>query len=106
MIKKGQIMGFEGSWGSGIATLTLKGEDGRIVNIPCDNGPTVRSLESAYGNIIGESHTASIKNIKGKWIYYDTEEWGTLAGFTPEEEATPEVIEAYEKSKKKLREMV
>lgn len=106
-MEKGKILGFRGTWGSGIATLTVKNlKTGEIENIPTDNAPTVRALESAYGNIISAGHTADISRIKGKIIYYDYTGWGTLAGFVPEEEATLEVVESWERSKKKLRKVV
>jgi len=106
-MRKGKIMDFQGSWGSGIAILKIKREDtGMIEDVPCDNAPTVRALESAFGNIISAGHRADIKNAKGKTIYYDITDWGTLAGFVPEGEATPEVVEAYEREMKKLKKVV
>jgi len=106
-MEKGKILGFSGSWGSGIATLTVKNlKTGKVENIPTDNAPTVRALESAYGNIISAGRTANINKIKGKVIFYDYTDWGSLAGFVPEEEAPAEVVEAWEKSKKKLRKVV
>lgn len=98
-MQKGQIMDFQGSWGSGIATLVIKKEDGTIDMVTCDNGPTVRALESAFGNIISAGHTADIKNAKGQWIFYDYTDWGTLAGFVPVSQANEEVLEDYERQK-------
>jgi len=99
LVKKGKIIDFEGTWGSGLATLIVEDEEGKIHEIPCDNAPTVRALESAFGNIISAGRTANIKNAKGKWIFYELTDWGTLAGFVPEELAPDELIEAYEKEK-------
>jgi len=100
MVQRGTIQGFQGSWGSGIAILIIKKENGEIDNVPCDNAPTVRALESAFGNVIGAGHTMSTENIKGKEIFYDYTDWGTLAGFVPVDEAPPELFEEYEKQKK------
>lgn len=100
MVQKGTIQGFEGSLGSGLAILVIKKENGKIDRVSCDNAPTVRALESAYGNVIGAGHTASTKNIKGKEIFYDYTGWGSLAGFVPVEGAPPELLEEYRKQKK------
>jgi len=97
MTRKGKVIGFGGSWGSGLGTLSIEDEEGYIHNIPCDNGPTVRALEDAFGNFITENHTVDTKSIKGKKIFYEITDYGLLAGFTPEDEATIEIIEDYEK---------
>ena len=101
MVKKGKIVDFIGSWGSGLATLVVEDDDGKLHNIPCENAPTVRALESDYGNVIGEGHTALVSNIKGKEIFYEMGDMGLVLGwFVPIEEAPPEVWEEYEKQKK------
>ena len=100
-IKKGEIVDFQGSWGSGIATLTIKREDGKIERVPCDNAPTTRALERAYGDVIGTGHTANIGKIKGRKIYYSMENWGTMAGFMPVEQANIELETKYLKQFKK-----
>jgi hypothetical protein len=94
-LKKGTILDFQGSWGSGIGFLIIKREDGKIERVSCDNAQTIRALDSAYGNVITAGHTASGKGYKGKKIYYGLESWGTLAGFLPVEEATTEIEEKY-----------
>jgi len=100
MVLKGQIKDFRGTWGSGIATLTVKMDTGETRNIPCDNAPTVRALESAFGNIISAGHKADIKNAKNKWIFFGLTDWGTLAGFVPVEQASPELLEDFARQKK------
>ena len=52
----GRIVGFLGTWGSGIGYLRLELEDGGEVDVPCENAPTMRALESAFGGVIGEGH--------------------------------------------------
>jgi hypothetical protein len=111
VVEKGKIKDFRGTWGSGLATLVIEDEGGLIHNVSCENAPTVRALEAAFGNIITEGHTVDVSNMKDRVIYYEMTDWGTLEGFVPEEEAPIELIEAYEKdkkhiSKKKLKEVV
>lgn len=98
-IQKGKIDGFGGSWGSGIATLGIITE-GHLKLIHCDNATTVRSLEGAFGNVITAGHCLDVSKIKGREIYFSTNDFGLLEGFVPVEEATPEIIEEYEKGKK------
>ena len=97
-IRKGTIVGFRGSWGSGLGTLVLKDEKGVETGVACENGATVRALESAFGNVIGGSHNVESKGGHvGQEIYYYMDEFGLcLGGFVPADEATPELVEAYE----------
>jgi len=105
-MQKGTIVGFSGSWGIGIGYLEIKKSDGLVESIPCDNAPTVRALDAAYGNVITEAHTVNQEAIKGKEIYYSVS-GGLLEGFTPAEEATDELVNQYNKehplSKRKLK---
>ena len=92
-IRKGTIAGFGGSWGSGLGHLRF--EDGTVVH--CENAPTVRALESAFGNVIGPGHTVNPHGDHvGQTIYYSTDDFGILDGFTPEDEAPPEIVRQYE----------
>ncbi len=99
-IHKGKIVALHGSWGSGLATLIIDDVDLGTQMIPCENGQTVRSLENAFGDVIGDAH-----NIKedgghiGKEIYYSTDGF-ILDGFTPVDDAQAELVELYEKEKK------
>lgn len=52
-IEKGMIREFHGSWMSGLGTLVIEDELGCIHHVPCDNAPTVRALEGAFGDVIG-----------------------------------------------------
>lgn len=94
MIRRGFIRGFRGSWGSGLGYLDIEdSETGVLDTVPCDNGATVRALEAAFGDVITEGHTANGNGCKGKEIYWCTDAMGlVLEGFTPVDEATPELI--------------
>ena len=98
-IKKGEILGFEGSWGSGIGYLLVRNlATGQIERCTCENAPTVRSLQAALGNAIGEGHTISQNaGFVGKIIYYGAGEWLGVGWFCPEDEADFELTELYEK---------
>lgn len=86
-IRKGKIKDFQGSWMSGIATLVMETLGGRIENVSCDNAPTVRSLQAAFGDVIGGAHDVKPKGGHiGKEIYYTVESWGVMAGFIPVDE--------------------
>ncbi len=96
-LERGTIRGFGGSWGSGIGYLQVEKEDGTVESIPCENSTTVRALEDAFGDVITDGHTANGKGFIGKEIFYCWDEMGLLlGGFTPVEEARPELIEKYE----------
>ena len=99
---KGTILEFRGSWGSGLGYLIIKdSETGIIESIPCDNGITVRSLEAAFGNVIGPNHM--VDNIngghRGQEIFYSYDEMRIcMDGFTPVNEASLEMIGLYEET--------
>jgi len=96
-VYRGTIVGLSGSWGSGLAMLMVEDHQEGFVSIPADNGPLVRALEDAFGEVIGEGHTVNLDAIEGRKIYYVYDEMGlTLGGFVPVEEATVELEEAYE----------
>ncbi|MEO0126316.1 MAG: hypothetical protein ABIL44_01030 [candidate division WOR-3 bacterium] len=83
-MKKGTILEFRGSWLSGIATLVIKDERGKIKEIPCDNTATVRALDACYGNVIQSGRTVSQKPFVGKKIFYEYDEMGLVLGrFVP-----------------------
>ena len=84
---KATILNFYGSWGSGIAILLVKTEEGYLKEIPCDNGPTVRALEAIFGDAIGSNHTINVDAIKGKKIVYEMDDMGLVLGrIAPDEE--------------------
>lgn len=81
----GIIRQFKGSWLSGIAFISIEDcETGIVSAIPCDNAPTVRALQSAFGDTITDGHTANGNGYKGKEIYWDYDILGLVFGsFTP-----------------------
>jgi len=99
-IYKGKIIAFHGTWMSGLATLEIEDYDRGIVNVPCDNAQIARALDSAFGGVIGDAHTVLQDAIQGKEIFYGMDDMGLVLGFIiPVENATPELIEAYERTK-------
>ena len=100
-IKKGKLVQFGGSWGSGLGLLEIEdSETGVCEHVPCDNGATVRALEDAFGDVITEGHTANGGGYKGQEVYWSYDELGlVLGGFTPVDDAPPELAEHYEINK-------
>jgi len=90
-IRKGKLIQFHGSWGSGLGTLEIgDSETGAHELIPCDNGATVRALEAAFGDVITPAHTANGDGYKGREVYWSYDELGlVLEGFTPVEDGSP-----------------
>lgn len=97
-IRKGVLRGFRGSWGSGIATLLIEdSRTGAVESVPCENAPTARALNAAFGNCIGDGHTVDDAGFVGNTVYWQYDSMGMmLAGFVPECEAPEEVVDAYE----------
>ncbi len=105
-IRKGTIQRFEGSWNSGLGFLVIQdSETGNIESIPADNGPTVRALEGAFGNVIGEAHCVDGEGGHvNKEVYWSYDDLGlTLIGFTPADEAPAKVVELYESTLEELQ---
>lgn len=95
---RGAIVEFKGSWGSGLGVLVIDDDRRGRVEVPCDNGPTVRALQAAFGEVIGGAHNVEREGGHvGKRIYYAMDEFGlVLGGFVPEDEAPGECVEHYE----------
>ena len=102
MIHKGKILGFQGSWYSGIAHLIIWSDKGERELIPCENAPTVRALEAAFGNVIGNAHDVKGNGSHiGKEIFWTYDEMGLiLGGFIPVKEATEEIKRSYKKMRR------
>ena len=100
-IRKGKLVQFRGSWGSGLGSLEIEdSETGVHKHVPCDNGATVRVLEAAFGNVITDGHSANGDGYKGQEVYWSYDELGlVLEGFTPVEDAPPELAEHYKINK-------
>ena len=86
VVQTGTIIVFHGSWMSGLGYLLIKGDDGEFRTLFCDNGPTVRALEDAFGNVISPAHIVNNEAIEGKRISYSIDWMGLLEGFTPLED--------------------
>ena len=89
---KGTIIGFYGSYGSGIATLSIKTETGEHKMVPCDNGPTVRALDAIFGNVIGPGHSVNVYAIKGKKIRYEMDDMGLVLGWIAPDEGIEKAL--------------
>ena len=96
-IRKGRLIQFHGSWGSGLGTLEIEdSETGACEHVHCDNGATIRALEAAFGNVITPVHTANGNGYKGREVYWSYDEFGfVLGGFTPVELASEELKAHY-----------
>jgi len=103
-VRKGKIVAFRGSWHSGLGALVIvDSESGIEEAIPCDNAPTVRALEGAFGNVIAGGHTLNPKGGHvGKEIYWSTDDLGLiLECFTPVDDAPPELVEYFHEERAK-----
>ena len=100
-VYKGRLIGFQGSWMSGLANLVIEDLDtGKYLTVPCENAQTVRCLEGCFGDVISEGHTVNQSAIFGKEIYWSYDETGMiLGGFSSVDEAPEVVIEEYLKRK-------
>ena len=95
-VNMGTIIAFLGSWGSGLGVLVIKSVDGLVMEVPCENAPTVRALDGAFGDVIGNGHTVNQSAIRGKRIYWSYDSVGLiLDGFTPVDEAPCEMSDAF-----------
>ena len=75
---EGTIVGFQGSWDSGIAHLVVDG-----VDVPCNNAATVRCLDACFDNFIIDGHACDVNAIIGKRIEYTVDDFGVLETLTP-----------------------
>ena len=84
-MKTGKIVSFNGSWGSGIASLSIEDSvTGLIEQVHCENGPTVRALASVFPGTIVEGHRVDVNRLKGEEIHWDYDEFGLVLGwFSP-----------------------
>ena len=81
MPKTGTIVGFGGSWGSGLAFLQLDTDEG-LVSIPADNGPLARALRHMFGDeVYGEAHSINQAAIVGKQVVWDYDDMGLCLGY-------------------------
>ena len=84
---RAHILAFHGSWLSGLAVLEVLLANGNTRLIYCENAPTVRALETCFGNIIGSNHTARIApEVRDREVVLSVDEMGLLLSFTPVED--------------------
>lgn len=81
-LEEGTIIGFAGSWGSGLGVLMFSDH----APVHCDNAQTVRALDSCFGGFISPNHAVNPEAIHGKRISFSTDALGLLEGFSPVEE--------------------
>jgi hypothetical protein len=79
------IVGFHGTWYSGLARLIVKHEDGSTNAIPGDSGALGRALINAF-DCAGEGHCIDNEKLEGHRIGYRTDDFGTLECFAAEAE--------------------
>ena len=79
----GKIIDLKGERGSGIATLTILTNQKERLQVYCDNSPTVRALDAAFGGVVGPGHTFNIEAIRGRWIEFDVDQFGLLLWIRP-----------------------
>jgi len=79
-IKRGTIVDFKGSWGSGIAIISIKDDKGKIQNIPCENTTTVRALDSMFEGVITAGHSVNVEALRGKQIKWIWDDMGLMLG--------------------------
>ena len=99
MLCKGTITGLSGHPMSGLWQLLIEPElDDMLAGCPnivhISSGYGVRQLAEAFGATEGKGDL--MEKITGKEIYYSTDAFGVMDGFTPVAEASPELVEAYE----------
>lgn len=87
MAQHGTITGFAGNHGSGIGFLIVGDQ-----KIPCENAPTVRALDRAFGGVIGPGHNVDNNAIRGKEIVYETDCMGLLQWFVPADEFDGDLV--------------
>jgi len=89
-LERGCIRRIDGAWGSGILQLKIEtvriraDSDNRfrfeavgdIRNIPADNGPTIRTLEALFGDVITPGHTFNPDSVIGREVFYMLDDMG------------------------------
>lgn len=78
---EGIIEDFQGSWGSGLATLVIRHDDETVCHVPCDNGPTVRLLARMFPGIITSGHCVDVRALRGRRIQYGFDDMGLVLGW-------------------------
>jgi len=80
IVKRGTIVDFKGSWGSGIAIICIKDNRGKVQEIPCENTTTVRALDSMFDGVITAGHSVNVEAIRGKKVKWVWDDMGLMLG--------------------------
>lgn len=80
-MERGTIVDLKASFGSGIITLIVQGEDGKRRALRGDNGPTSRALISMCGRRASQGHSLIRDCIIGTEILYVVDDLGLLQCF-------------------------
>ena len=93
-VRRGELVGFSGSWSSGIGILCIQ-EDGveEVIGVPCENAPTVRCLSAFFPGLIRSGHTVNVQVIKGERVVFAVDDLGVLATVIPESYADSTEVE-------------
>ena len=81
------IVGFHGSWQSGLARLIVRHDDGTTNAIPGDSGPLGRALINAFDCHNGQAHSIDNTKLAGQRIGYKTDDFGLMECFLMEDKA-------------------
>jgi len=102
-VRRGRLMAFRGNWMSGIGFLVIMDDDRGMIEVPCENAPTVRALEGAFGNVIGDGHMVKARpGFIGRRVYYSMDDMGlVLEGFTPASEASKLLVKVFRMQRRK-----
>ena len=96
-VYRGKIVAFSGVWDSGLGYLIIEVNPdtllSRQISFPCENGQTVRALDSCFGGVITDNHCVDNSAIEGREILFSVDFMNLLEGFTPVEEASEELLE-------------
>ena len=88
-LKKGRIREFKGSH------LLIEQDDGNIISLPCESEPTKEILVKCFGTF----------GCQDKEIYYSTDIAGVMDGLMKVDDATPELLEKWDKCKREENEL-
>ena len=88
-LRKGKIKEFKGSH------LLIEQDDGNIISLPCESEPRKMLLKKCFG----------ASGCQDKEIYYSVDIAGVMDGLMVVEDATPELLEKWDKCKKEENEL-
>lgn len=65
----GKITGLSGSWGSGLASLSIRDDGGDEHTLYADSGPLVRALDAMF-ECIRPGHIVDADAVVGQYVQY------------------------------------